>query len=116
MIMSINARFFDYMEQRGRAQLRHKLLTRSDRFLADTGFSRELLEQGVQAWPWRLSNVDAKSSQTPLSRHDYQQAVAELNAYSDAELADLGLSRAGIKQAVRYGRPHEDDYDNRRAA
>lgn len=39
---------------RGNAEVRRYLLQLSDRQLADRGFSRELLEQGLGAWPWRI--------------------------------------------------------------
>ncbi len=34
----------------------------------------------------------------------FAKAIAELNAYSDAELADLDLVRGEIEHAVRHGR------------
>lgn len=40
-----------------------------------------------------------------------QQAIRELNALSDHDLNDLGLSRDNIKQAVRYGRKSVDFSD-----
>ena len=46
------------IEARERAvqrQVRQYLRGLSDRQLADMGFSRELLEQGPQAWPWRAA-------------------------------------------------------------
>jgi uncharacterized protein YjiS (DUF1127 family) len=36
-----------------RSRLRQELLRWDARLLADAGFSRELLEDGVRAWPWR---------------------------------------------------------------
>ena len=39
----------------GRRRSRRELLATSDRQLADMGFSRKLLEQGVKAWPWRVA-------------------------------------------------------------
>jgi len=38
----------------------------------------------------------------------YERAIAELNAYTDRELADLGISRGEIRSAVRHGRPGID--------
>jgi len=107
----------------GRTRARRYLLDRSDRFLLDNGFSRELLERGNGAWPWRLEAVEpwapsgagftAESTRAPVSRRldsrsKLSEAVAELNALSDAELSDLGISRAGIVEAVRRGRPGID--------
>ncbi|BFM48377.1 hypothetical protein [Marinomonas sp. THO17] len=35
---------------------------------------------------------------------DTQQAINELESYSDRELAELGISRIGIRDAVQFGR------------
>jgi len=101
-----------------RSRARHELLQLDDRRLADIGYSRALLEVGVSAWPWRLL-ADAATAPMPRMRRlgeaDYAEAIAELKASSDADLRDLGISRAGIEDAVRYGRPgypedrHADD-------
>lgn len=93
-----------------RSQLRKKLLDQDERTLADAGFSRELLEEGVRAWPWRLpaepSYAPAFADQRPgLSEREIAAAVAELRACSDDELWDMGLTRGTIEEAVRYGRP-----------
>jgi len=34
----------------------------------------------------------------------YEDAIAELSAYSDRELADLGITRGQIRDAVYHGR------------
>ncbi len=39
----------------GRSRARRTLLAKSDHLLADMGSSRELLEQGVKAWPWLVA-------------------------------------------------------------
>jgi uncharacterized protein YjiS (DUF1127 family) len=115
--------------QAGRARIRRELLSLSDRSLVDAGFSRELLEAGVSAWPWRVNqdigpiNYPALAGfHQPVSvapqKSQYRQAVAELRAYSDLELADLGLARGQIEYAVKHGRPGIDnvDGDYKRAA
>jgi|SRR5690349_21314938 uncharacterized protein YjiS (DUF1127 family) len=108
-----------------RSRLRHDLLQLDARRLADIGYSRDLLEEGVRAWPWRLPTDPAAGLgplqlSRPLSEADYAQAVAELKASSDADLRDLGISRANIEEVVRYGRPGfpEDQRpdDSRKAA
>ena len=119
----------------GRTRARLDLLKRSERVLADGGFSRELLEQGNQAWPWRIDGSLPTSStpyihapaglRTPVPAMQQRyasnaKAVADLNAYSDAELADLGIARTGIVEAVHCGRPGLDKAvngsDDRQAA
>ena len=43
------------IEHFARARLQRYLLTQSDRTLEDVGLSRNLLEQGVDAWPWHAT-------------------------------------------------------------
>jgi len=91
-----------------RSQLRYELLKRDDHQLADIGISRALLETGVRAWPW-LAPSDARGLEplnlsAGLTERDYAKAMSELQSYSDAELADLGIGRGGIEHAVRHGR------------
>lgn len=114
------------MIRAGRERARQTLLRASDRTLADAGFSRERLEAGIGAWPWRgEADDDALAAAMRLDgarRAAERRAVRELDTYSDAELAELGIVRADIARAVREGRVgielesgHEDG-DRRRAA
>ena len=108
-----------------KSRLRQQLLGMSDRQLQDFGFSREMLIEGVAAWPWRIDTVaDAVAAGTDLtkegisiapvvsqiaapkvSKRKIRKAVKELSSYSDRELAELGVSRNNIEEVVRYGRP-----------
>lgn len=100
-----------------RSRLRNDLLRLDARLLADAGYSRELLESGVRAWPWRTPAEPPAGPRfgRPLTEADYRAAVAELESYSDAELQDLGLARGAIPEAVRNGRAGFPE-DQRRAA
>lgn len=40
-------------ERKARVDIRQHLRGLSDRHLEDMGFSRELINQGPKAWPWR---------------------------------------------------------------
>ena len=115
MIQTVTSGLRTFFELVGRANLRRRLLRFDERTLEDMGFSRELLEAGVGAWPWRLAaetSIGYIGNYKPYRKSfDYRQAVRELHAYSDAELADLGLHRSGIEYAVRNGRPGIDDRD-----
>jgi uncharacterized protein YjiS (DUF1127 family) len=122
IIQSIKTAYQRSIVQAGRARVRRELLSLSDRALADSGFSRELLEAGVSAWPWRIAEdlepinfAALAQTQQPAyavpKKNQYRQAVAELKAYSDLELADLGLARSQIEYAVRHGRPGLDNID-----
>jgi uncharacterized protein YjiS (DUF1127 family) len=101
--------FSDLMTWVQRSRLRQRLLRMDERRLDDIGYSRALLEDGMRAWPWRLP-VDSiaglgRFELDPFRGPSHAKAVAELQAYSDAELSDLGLSRGTIEHAVRNGRP-----------
>lgn len=96
------------MARAGRERARRQLLRMSDRSLADAGFSRAALESGVAAWPWRHDEDDAAVAAAMhgarARRAAERRAVRELDACSDADLADLGIARADIGRAVREGR------------
>jgi uncharacterized protein YjiS (DUF1127 family) len=112
--MSLMSKLLTWIE---RSRLRKDLLRLDPRLLADAGYSRELLDMGVRAWPWRTPAEPPAGLRLarPLTDADYRAAVAELESYSDTELQDLGLSRAGIPEAVRNGRPGFPE-EQRRAA
>jgi uncharacterized protein YjiS (DUF1127 family) len=104
----------------GRSRARRELLAMDARLLADCGISRELLEQGVGTWPWRAPaeehrpwrpvRVQMRAQTSPgASEAVLARAAAELRAYTDAELFELGVSRHEIDRAVRRGRPGIDD-------
>jgi len=118
------------------SKVRQQLLTMSDRQLEDYGFSKQLLLEGTSAWPWRLDSVaDAVSTgnhadaaglkaapkvsrvKPESNRKIIKKAVKELSGYSDRELAELGINRQGIEEAVRYGRPAvEGAFNNNKTA
>jgi uncharacterized protein YjiS (DUF1127 family) len=103
-----------------RSRLRKDLLRLDPRLLEDAGFSRELVEAGFRAWPWRVpaepeADLGSLRLGRPLTEAAYRAAVAELESYSDSELQDLGLSRGSIPEAVRNGRPGFPE-DQRQAA
>ena len=101
-------------EHNGKVRARQELLRMSDRQLEDFGFSKALLIDGVKAWPWRTdadysdemqAGFAAAAAKPEQNRRVVNQAINELSAYSDRELAELGVTRHGIEEAVRYGRP-----------
>ena len=50
-------------ERKARVDIRQHLRGLSDRHLEDMGFSRELLDQGPKAWPWRAPVLPAAMQQ-----------------------------------------------------
>ena len=122
---NLKKRFWQFVERMGHERVRLSLLGMSDRQLTDAGFSRELLLMGSKAWPWRapqddwqqrfkfdsastLETVSTRESAKNISEADVQLAIEELDAYSDQELNDLGLTRGTIEYAVRYGRSDDN--------
>jgi len=101
-IKSLASNLSMYLSKRRDRKL---LLALDDRTLADISISRELLEEGVRAWPW---TIPSDSAYVAVTASSLRSAVRELESYSDAELADLGISRGGIKDAVMHGRPGID--------
>lgn len=91
------------IESYGRYKTLNYLNNLGDRTLDDLGFSRALLSQGVDAWPWRTDEVRNAANRTEDST-SINAAIETLTAYNDAELADLGISRGQIRDAVVNGR------------
>jgi uncharacterized protein YjiS (DUF1127 family) len=91
------------IESYGRYKTLSYLNNLGDRTLDDLGFSRALLSQGVDAWPWRTDEVRNAANRNQDST-SITAAIEELTAYNDAELADLGISRGQIREAVLNGR------------
>lgn len=53
--------FANGIERYGKHRVRNELLAMSDRQLLDIGYSRDLLRQGVDFWPWRLEKTSIQS-------------------------------------------------------
>lgn len=80
-------------ENRGRNVVRDELLSKDDRFLADIGISRELLEEGVGAWPWRidqLANDETRATARPRSTSKDFVAPADFTAMGMASKGARG--------------------------
>jgi len=82
-------------ERSVRLRIRQQLGGLSDRQLADMGFSRELLEQGSEAWPWR---APVKPHGAPM----LAAAMKGLNADSEIQPADHNHGRPGNAQADQF--------------
>ena len=115
---TISTKFLASTERRGRRMARQELMRMSDRQLEDFGMSRHLLMEGISAWPWQnipaekvaernLASIPAISyvAKDVQGVKAIREAVGELSAYSDRELAELGVTRHTIEEAVRFGRP-----------
>ena len=74
-----------------RRALREMLELRSDRLLADAGFSRAQLAEQIRA--------AVEDSQQ--SRKVEQRVRRELSAYSDRELNDIGITRSDVPRLAR---------------
>ena len=101
-IAALQGDFSTYLTRR---RDRNLLLRQTDRTLADIHVSRELLDLGVKAWPWTVAADDSSGKPFRLSPANLSTAVQELEAYSDVELVDLGITRGGIVESVLFGRP-----------
>jgi len=133
VLTRLTSTFRRVAEHHAKARTREQLLQMSDRQLADFGFSKIMLLEGVSAWPWRLHDEAAtvpgisslvstkpevqKQGPAPSAR-EIRQAIKELSAYSDRELSELGLSRGNIAEVVRFGRHSGDEMaeESKRAA
>lgn len=55
MFKAIKKGFNGFVTRVGRERVRREFLLRTDSFLDDIGVSRDLLEEGVDAWPWKTA-------------------------------------------------------------
>ena len=51
-IRKLTAHILYASDLESKSRIRHKLMTKSDKYLKEVGVSRKLLEQGVDNWPW----------------------------------------------------------------
>ncbi|MBX2881770.1 MAG: DUF1127 domain-containing protein [Granulosicoccus sp.] len=107
------ARFF---EQSGKLRVMAYLRGLPDNQLLAWGFSPAQLNQGISGWPWRLDTPPATTSTIENTSVAVQNSIKELQRFSDVELADLGLNRGSIEDAVRNGRPGIEISDTPQAA
>ncbi|PWQ94576.1 DUF1127 domain-containing protein [Leucothrix arctica] len=93
-------------ELSGRSKTLSYLNSLGDSQLEDLGFSRELMNQGLAAFPWKAQDFDnlATLTETRATSQEIKEAIAELQAYNDRDLADIGIARYEIEDAVINGR------------
>lgn len=84
--------------------------------LVEYGFSPALVEKGINAWPWRNDNLPDGLVKVKKLIADEQHSINELQRFTDAELADIGISRTTIRQSVRHGRAGIDYLADEKAA
>lgn len=113
MFTSIKNCLQNYALHKTRAQL----LTMTDRQLEDVGISRDLLLDGVTAWPWREDVVVAELTAQPenqperMSAKAINRAIRDLSSMSDKDLRDIGIDRGTIRQSVIDGAPRRATRD-----
>ena len=94
-----------YMTHLSRVRAREVLLKSSDRLLKDAGFSRELLESGVQAWPWRKVGPElAPLHFRQLGHSNVDQGTSEINNHGDKALHDFSGSEGSVVDVVMSSR------------
>ncbi len=85
-------RLLDGLRRLGeRRALREMLALRSDRLLADIGFSRADL----------ATDIEAAVATLQLRRETERRVLRELTSYSDRELKDMGISRIDIRRIAQ---------------
>lgn len=114
--MNILRRAINTISQRNKKETLEYLQAMPTEQLVEGGFSPALIEAGIGAWPWREDQQVNKLSIIESMIAEEQRCVNELERCSDAELADLGLSRGTIRHSVRHGRPGIDKNTHRQAA
>ena len=95
----------NYLQNHALRKTRVQLLTMSDRQLDDCGISRELLQQGISAWPWREDETTLAAQPGKMKASDINHAIRELSSMSDKDLRDIGIDRGSIRHSVVHGTP-----------
>jgi len=90
----------DALERNGQQRTREYLLGLSDRHLEDMGFSRELIKQGPNAWPWRIPEEPAGTLSAAMRQHKTDGIERPV---------DFDRGGHGIEQATGFNRPVADD-------
>lgn len=114
--MSIFKYILNYLHNTKKQETLNYLQGMQTRQLIECGFSPKLINQGVSAWPWRLDDQPEELLSIELMIGEEQRCIAELNRYTDSELADLQLSHGFVRHTVRHGRPGIDNHSTRRVA
>lgn len=80
-----------------RASMRRHLMTFNDVMLDDIGVSRELLEQGVKAYPWLMKankNFDMPHIKIVVSQNHYDKVSGIKTAANDFQQDAKGFAKA----------------------
>ncbi len=91
-----------HMQNYALHKTRAHLMGLTDRQLDDAGISRYLLNQGVDAWPWREQEGVARQP-ARLNSKEIDSAIRELSRMSNRELRDIGIDRGTIRHSVLHG-------------
>ena len=106
---TIRSRAGRMMEWVGRDLARQGLLRMSDRALADMGFSRERLEAGVRAWPWRAEDDTAETIAAIRAAGARRRAAPDATddpvGHAQGLRADLGDARG--RAPIASGEGHD---------
>lgn len=115
-IIKLGKRAQNYYTHLGRSRVREILLRYDDRLLNDAGFSRSMLEEGVQSWPWRedwadpsTSSAIAASSDQLVTRSNETSSIADEQAVAlkqekspSSEIAKAKTHRQAIAELRTY--------------
>ena len=110
-------RYNRYMTLVGRTRACEVLLASSDRMLDDAGFSRKLLEQGVEAWPWRASDAEQKLPALNLDALPKRNANKILQSCEENEFnRNMGVTHAAGEEVAQNKCTVTDRNTDRQAA
>ena len=112
-LKAMSERYNRYMTYVGRKRACDALLLSSDRMLKDAGFSRELLQQGAEAWPWLAADADYAHSYAKTYGASTADNLFNLNAKSGVESYNTENS---VEDAVTFNSTNKNEQDRRKVA
>ena len=115
-IKSMAFRYNRYMTYMGRKRALEILLNSSDRMLEDAGFSRELLEQGVHAWPWKSESDEQQLHPIDFNELESNRTVLDIQAIGEHRREGLDVARDYIDDEASRDRSQSERDKERRVA
>lgn len=95
-----------------RSHSRQQLLKKNERLLADMGISRELLLEGVRAWPWHLPQDDGIQYHRLRRRLVPARRSNASNAHGDTAPQVRNLGHGAVDRRERYRPGATDTHKN----
>jgi hypothetical protein len=97
------------LERSGRARTLAVLRNMDPKLLRETGFSPELIQQGINAWPWRVAATAIDAPQVPSLLAESPDLVSETDHMASVDPAERVHGSDEATAAQASGRSVDQD-------